>query len=592
MATSPFYAVYNCHSTVLKTSFFNSHFSHSFNSILYSQTKRHESKILNTFFTHIFNSALVFVDNQDEPITKKCNFIINDKGEQYDGTGDISNVIIKPDQYEGDNKRPYFNGNCGNIVITGCTFDSCSANEDGGSLHVEQDCTVIIHNTIFKNSQTDGNYGGAAVIYQKRNENGYDFNDDPIEKLDIQYVCFQDCFCKTANKLYGSAIFSSAKNTILFYASTVNCPGTEHPRSNGAQFDLQSNIATSRNVNSTGGNSQFCGSIEYRRTKEGFFLFQTISKSLSRFTVSYTDIETKDLELMKSNFIENELITDDDKSQNFPGIIFIRRTDGFTQYDVKISDFCFYNNNLGGNEKARIISRQIKQHTQDGENHFYTLQEIKISLINCYYSCEENQVFYSADNFNNDLNVIENCHKELKTNEIHQLLLGECKGDVIPLDKPTSVSTSTPSIQFTRSNLFSHSDAFSKSDSFSSCYFSKSNEFSETNDFTKSNMFSKSSPFTESDLPKSENVPGGGNLGGDGKGKGKNAGMIAGIAVAAAAVLIAIIVAAVFLIKKKNNFVNEEEVETIDGDTNSVNQSNPIYDKAGNDDPFKEDFDQ
>ena len=58
-----------------------------------------------------------------------------------------------------------------------------------------------------------------------------------------------------------------------------------------------------------------------------------------------------------------------------------------------------------------------------------------------------------------------------------------------------------------------------------------------------------------------------------------------------AAALIAAILAAIFIIKKKRNVIDEEDIETISSDTNSVNTTNPLYNKDGEDDPFKVDFD-
>lgn len=67
-------------------------------------------------------------------------------------------------------------------------------------------------------------------------------------------------------------------------------------------------------------------------------------------------------------------------------------------------------------------------------------------------------------------------------------------------------------------------------------------------------------------------------------------GMIAGVSVAAAVVVIAIVVLAIFLYKKKHIHISDEDIETLDDNTKSVSNSNPIYDNNAKDDPFQEDF--
>ena len=76
---------------------------------------------------------------------------------------------------------------------------------------------------------------------------------DPLPYMNIQYCCFQNCF--GGDDLYGVAIYSSATESILYYASTANCPGENGGRVGGAQFDLQATNVTSQYVNATGINS-------------------------------------------------------------------------------------------------------------------------------------------------------------------------------------------------------------------------------------------------------------------------------------------------------------------------------------------------
>lgn len=65
------------------------------------------------------------------------------------------------------NKRAYFILECGNISIYYCTFIKCySLNENGGSLLVTQDLSVIIYGTQFIDSHTSMNHGACCIVKQ------------------------------------------------------------------------------------------------------------------------------------------------------------------------------------------------------------------------------------------------------------------------------------------------------------------------------------------------------------------------------------------------------------------------------------------
>lgn len=112
--------------------------------------------------------------------------------------------------------------------------------------------------------------------------------------------------------------------------------------------------------------------------------------------------------------------------------------------------------------------------------------------------------------------------------------------------------------------------------------FTPSNVFSDSLHFTSSNDFSKSGTFAPVVIIDRDESNTGGKL---------KPGAIAGIAVGAAAAVAIIAAIAFFFIKRHRAMLpNEEDVETLDDNTQSTTNDNPIYKVDGEDDPFKEDF--
>lgn len=651
MSTSPFYTLYKTHQGRLSTSFFNSRFSHSFNNVIVSYTKYQQSKIHKCVFSYTLNSAIMFTNEG------QCLLFEN---EEYIKNEQIKNQHIYADNYTQEgNSRPSFNNDCGNITITECEFHNCHSSQEGGSLYIHQDCFVIIHETIFDHSSTNGRYGGAAYIVKecKTGDTWSDFKDVMLPQADIRYCCFQDCYPtgEKSDYLYGVALLIAGDETKLYYASTVNCPGFEEGRkkSAGAQFDIQADNVTSKFVNATGGHSQFCAAIEYRRASAGFFKFQTISDMNCMFAISYTDVVMDGLDLSMSNIFnitlkKNQYFAD----SPFSGLIHVRQTKRLELSQFSFVDITF---NTDSDDQSRIVSKGFGQ-------------PIVVTLIDCHYSCDDSKIEYNYVENPTTCNLI-NCHNESEyTNDIPQLNLGDCKGIVTPAPLIDPTAQFSNSDYFSNSEEFSKTDAFSKTEDFSKTKdfsessgfsrtsgfsnsndfietdafsktddftktggFSKSDEFSQTEDFSKSEKFAPSKKFSKSndfsktdgfsktkgftdteDFSKTERFTSSKEFSvskeftnskqfdpspffvplGDTKEKGKNVGMIAGIASAAAAAVIAVAIIAFFLIKKKLANGNvDEEIETFDDSTNSINNVNPIYDNNAEDDPFKEDFD-
>ena len=488
--------------------------------------------------------------------SEKCCFIDTENGNLERGQ-EIKNVTISSDSFADDitDKHSIFNGDCGNIIITICQFINCSTSSDfGGGLLIEQDCHVVIHHTIFDSCVTEKHGAGAAIA--KKLSVGVDGDQHPTDpkheyalKIDIQYTCFQNCYTRS-NYSFGSAIIMGAQEITLFYASTVNCPG-HLGQTWGAQFDIMANqTINSKLVNATGGHSIFCGSIEYREAKSGFFKFQTITQMDCMYATSFTSVSIEGLSISTCNVHNNTLRTNNIDNVHSPCLVFVR------EKNISIENFYFFDNDFG--EKGVFASR----------NH---QDDIYITLFNCF--SDEN----SESRWKDERNIVYNCsfEDELKeTLHLTLLNLGECAGEATP---GQMVVTS----YFTPSKAFSPSSAYTKSDEFSkSKHFTETGKFTKSDVFTQSAVFSNSFDFTQSKFPFNDR--GLGSEGGN-----KNTGMIAGVSVAAVAI---IALAAFFLWKKTHLNIDENSADIAGGQETVVSVDNNLNTVMQEDDPFAGDF--
>lgn len=650
LSTSPLYTIRNQFNGLVRTSFYNSHFSHMFTNVFVSYTNKHQTLFNNNLFSHSLSTPLKFVS--------EYNCGINSSNSNVDMP--IQNQLISDSNFTGDNlknKRAYFKSDCGDISIYFCTFLNCySQDENGGSILVTQDCVVVIHSTQFIGSHTTMNRGGACCIVKQFNT--YDdasIKDEQLQSLNVQYCCFSGCYPQTDNEsLYGLALFCASKETVVYFSSTIDCPPTDHDiSSGGAQIDIQSDYVKSKNVNITGGRAKYCGGIEYRYATKGHFKFQTISNIKEcMFATSFTSISINDLEISFSNYDRNRLVNNAvDKDKNLkPGLIHIR------EKDIVISNFCFTKLIDDTNAGAMIISRGTYYTNEEGKeiNH---LQKIRITLNNCYrdssisrsnvaieYIDGEKMLFGSVDE-----------DKNLQTNKIDQLLLGNCEGNIPPgedvviedvneatqvfskSDDFTHSNAFTKTGEFTKTNgfsetgQFSHSSDFTQSQSFiptldlnhthsftpskkftPSKHFSESNdfsnseEFSKTDGFSNSEEFSKTSPFTNSivfsvsqkftgsiqftqsnSLMVNRDIIINDQSNKDKLPTGAKIGIGVGAAAAAAIIIAAVVI---FFVKKRKSLNIAEDVDVRDETNSSTVTSNPLASIMENDDPFKEEF--
>ena len=511
---SPMYQINNFYQRASNLLIINSLFSRSFTSIIYSYLNMPDIKIQNTIFRSIQRSAL-FLQSEESLSSYRSHCYFSDKilfSKPLKGPLVFKNAVVYGTDFPSSwvNRRPTFfeqkGYTCGDIIIAGCLFQDCfSYDQRGGGIHIEQYCSVIIHETIFESCFT--NYsGGAAISICKKHVSGNTY--EQSKDTNIQYCCFQNCNNFIENTTFGVSVFAASTNITLFFSSTNNC---SFIRSAGAQFDIQSETTNSKYVNLTGGKSHYCSSIEYRFTTKGFFIFQTIFNTSSKYSIAFVQAVTNDITVSHCNFVSNTLY------QSFPSAIKLPTPVYIAQNFIRIQSFYF-----------------IKTHFADNIG-FYVNRNgntATAEMVNCY-SDDKNQ-----NRYNKEYVTYKKCHfgtTSFTTYMMEHLFLGDCRGnktaDIIIISPTFSNSYTfssssqfsyssffsestifslsnqfSNSIQFSNSYLFTKSDAFTKSVKFSksiyftnSLVFSKSDVFSFTQQFSKSNMFSRSFLFSKSD---------------------------------------------------------------------------------------------
>lgn len=535
---TPLYTVQNLYqprsSTIL-----NSCFYRYFTNIIFSKAERHQMIIKKDIFSHILSSAIIF------------------SSEESENTG--SKKIFKAQNFTSKN---HFNNNdligISDLYIANCYFIQCQSKTYGGGIFVQQECSVTLHELIFdKCTAKDG--GGGYICRRKNNtdKDGY-FSDELLSSINVQYCCFQKCFTidDGSKSGFGSGLILAGQNVKLFYASTTECAISDlngnKIKARGAQFDIQSSEVSSQYLNITGGNSKYCGSIEYRFSQFGFFKFQTISNVECMFVVAFSKFHNPSINIEFCNLINNKLSDYEENAYTYPAMMKI------TQTSLIINNFIFLNNNFNSN--GRIASCDGQTNSED------TRKEGQEIILN---DCYSNSYPKYTDDFFKSYNCNFNFGSELTTNPIDQLNLGECKGNA-------TVGTLLITNIFTPSSYFSKSDEFSKSS-----VFTQSKKFSNSDCFSNSKVFSDSDEFVYP-VDKGDQSKTGNKL---------KPGAIAGIVVAAVAASAIVAIVAFFLIRKKlYQFPSEVNIETLNDSVNSTKNDNPIYNANAEDDPFKEDF--
>lgn len=412
---SPFYSIRDQYNSYSSSTILNSRFSNMFSSIIYSYTNYHKTIIQNSMFLHSLQTPLKFdsagncqINNIDENIQQP-----------------IENKNIKGSDF-GDwrDKRAYFTSAsvCGHIKIIFCTFQDCSSVDAGGSLFINQDSEVILHSNEFIRSKTSNSKGGAALITKSFKQDADPPNDEKVSKLNIQYCCFCQCCPINQDNLLGVALFAAGVDTVFSFLSTVDCPLGNGVRAKGAQFDIQATNVRATNINISGGNSKYCGGIEYRNAIQGYFRFQTISNiAHCRFATCYTSVLIQDMQITHyiydNNYLEN---MDTSITNALPALVHIREN------DVKIDQFYFVN--FKGIPESYLISKLA-----DSKNN-------KVTLTNCLSdnSIDESKI-YKVENNNQWLQGTVEIKNSIITPEITQLNLGECEGRQAPISMTVEV---------------------------------------------------------------------------------------------------------------------------------------------------------
>lgn len=326
VSASPFYTVNHLKEKV-SMKFYYSKFSHFFSNIIFMSTNYHNSILINNIFGTSLKSALVFI-NQEATIPNSTK--VNNK------------KFISTTQYNNSNLY-------GNIEIMSCIFQDCQS-EIGGAILIEQECSVLILDSIF--NRCLANDGGSCYICQKRKprEIKGQINDDKLDQINIQSCCFQNCEVRSSiHNGFGSSLVLAGKKVTLLYDSTFNVP-SEKVKSKGALFDVQNNEVSSQHVNSTGGNSKFCGAFDIRRTeKQATINFQSIMLIESMYVTSFTKFEREiSIDISHCNFIKNVLCNNNEQSELL-ALIHVANA------NAVISRCLFVGNNFG--DKGKIASK-------------------------------------------------------------------------------------------------------------------------------------------------------------------------------------------------------------------------------------------
>lgn len=411
-------------------------------------------------------------------------------------------------------------------------------------------------------------------------------------QLSIQYCCFDRIY----SAQYGVCVYSAAKNTTLFFASSVNCASELEYQIVGAQYDLQANSINSEYVNITRSKAQYCAGIEYRRASEGVFQQQTFTEMYCGFGTSFTNMGNGlNITIQNCNFFNNTVQKHSSATDNIlPALVHVKSD------NIELTSFYFIKNIY--NDGATFVGYEAGQ-----------TKTFLITLTNCYADCDtllpSDHVSYTSCHFTADIKT---------TMKMDQLNLGNCQGSKTPPLWIIASSEFSESVYFSHSNSFTRSFTFSKSNSFSSSYkftrsdvfeatnhfssshvftksksftpsfkFTQSNSFTSSNSFTQSVNFTSSNPFTKSNTFEVRPPD---NLIVETTKESSKLPMIAGV-VAGLVALLAVAIIIIIVRKKKSSIKLEHvEPETVEQENTAVVNSNPLFNEMNNDDPFREDF--
>ena len=108
---------------------------------------------------------------------------------------------------------------------------------------------------------------------------------------------------------------------------------------------------SSQFINTTGGKAVYCGSMEYRNAKSGFFQFQTIVEMKCKYTISFTSVEIEGMKIISCNLVKNNIskVDGEDAKSNPPALIFVIKN------NVSIENFYFKDNEYNDNGKFIYI---------------------------------------------------------------------------------------------------------------------------------------------------------------------------------------------------------------------------------------------
>lgn len=381
ISTSSFYTVNHYYDYKISTTIFNSHFSHFFESVIYSNSNYHKIALQKDSFLNALNSVIKF-DNSAKSI--------------------ITNKYITT-QFHYSDLNEY-----GDITISSCHFKNCHS-KLGGAIYITQKSLINLNNIFFENCSAE--VGSCCYILTNStiytNDKLTNYNEN--FHTNVQYCCFSqfkvDSNLNENKNGYGSILYIASENVNFFYSSSIypTYKREDICESRGALFDLQSSQISMKNINSTNGRSKSCGCIEFKYSKSGMFRFLSIASIESVHLTSFSEFECDTIEISFCNMVNN--ILRKSESGTFSSLFSIGHN------DIRITDSVFLRNNYG--ETGRIVSK----FDQNDQNQI-------IILINCLsdnYRQTESEEFIDVS--------CDFTRQNITSHFIDHLNLGHCEGN-------------------------------------------------------------------------------------------------------------------------------------------------------------------
>lgn len=378
-------------------------------------------------------------------------------------------------------------------------FDRCEirgTDADGGAIFIQTDCSVNIQQCIFEKCMAERS-GGAAYLCKEYYDRHVYAIDLPLQRADITYCCFSECYCYD-NSRTSFVLVVSSSYTHFSFSNTKSCPGSEEdsPRMDSSQISCPGDTVNLNHLNLTEGKSKYSGAIEMFEITDLTFEFNTFIKIQGSFITYFQYMNN--IVISYLNYVGN-IVFDLNDSGLYPGIIFMGVG------NLQIANTYFVNSIFTGRGEVAVYDKI-----------YFDYNDNYIKLSNCYADGEK----YQSDRI-----IVNDCNFNIPNEEITTLLIDnyncanfyQTKTFVFSFsekftnsyiftnsEKFTNSVYFSKSLQFTNSIMFTNSKDFSASDTNPSKYFSDSKSFTDSVCFSESKSFTDSEYFSDSDEFKNQ----------------------------------------------------------------------------------------